>query len=157
VIACLQRVLSASVTVPGETGARLEVGAIDRGLLVFLGVAKGDTEADVRRLAERVAGYRCFPSEDGSKPIDRSARDLDLEMLVVSQFTLCADTKKGMRPGFEPAARPEVAEPLYEQFVALLRAQSVRRVATGRFGADMRVALVNDGPVTLLLRTGESR
>lgn len=145
-IALLQRVLEASVTVDGEV-----VGRIDRGLLCFLGVAKGDTQAQVDKLARRVAGYRCFPSEDGARPMDRSALELGLDVLVVSQFTLCADTKKGMRPGFDPAAKPEQAEPLYECFVARVREAGIGRVATGRFGADMRVALVNDGPVTLRL------
>ena len=129
------------------------VGAIGRGLLVLLGVANGDEERDARRLAERVAAYRCFPNEDGSKAMDRSCLDLDLEVLAVSQFTLCADTRKGMRPGFEPAMLPEGAEPLYELFVSELRERGVRRVATGRFAANMHVELVNDGPVTLLLDT----
>jgi D-tyrosyl-tRNA(Tyr) deacylase len=146
VIACLQRVASASVEVAGEV-----VGSIGAGLLVLLGVAKGDGVAEADRLAERVAGCRCFPSADGSKPIDRSVLDLGLEILVVSQFTLCADTRKGMRPGFDGAAPPAVAEPLYQRFVAGIERQGVRHVATGRFGASMRVALVNDGPVTLLV------
>ncbi|MCB9890762.1 MAG: D-tyrosyl-tRNA(Tyr) deacylase [Planctomycetes bacterium] len=147
-IACLQRVSSASVTVDGEV-----VGAIERGFLVLLGVAKGDTEDDARRLAQRVAGYRLFPNEDGSKPIDRSALDLGYAMLVVSQFTLCADTHKGMRPGFDRAAPPEVAESLYRVFVDALRHAGIERVETGRFRASMQVSLVNDGPVTVWLET----
>ncbi|MCA8971240.1 MAG: D-tyrosyl-tRNA(Tyr) deacylase [Planctomycetes bacterium] len=147
-IACLQRVSSASVAVDGEV-----VGAIERGLLVLLGVAKGDTDDDARRLAQRVAGYRLFPNEDGSKPIDRSALDLGHAMLVVSQFTLCADTHKGMRPGFDRAAPPELAEALYHVFVDALRAEGIERVETGRFRASMQVALVNDGPVTVWLET----
>lgn len=147
-IACLQRVLRAAVRVGDET-----TGSIERGLLVFLGVAKGDGPRDATRLAERVAGYRCFPNADGSKPMDRSVLDLGYGVLAVSQFTLCAETRKGMRPGFEPAALPEEAEPLYEHFVAQLRTRGVERVQTGRFRAAMQVELVNDGPVTLWLDT----
>ena len=111
-IALLQRVDQAQVRVEAQV-----VGSIERGLLVFLGVEKGDGEAQVRRLAERVAHYRCFPSEDGRKPMDRSLLELGLSVLVVSQFTLCAQTKKGRRPGFDRAASPELAEPLYEAFM----------------------------------------
>lgn len=151
-IACLQRVTSASVMVDATC-----VGAIDRGLLVLVGVAKGDVEVDARRLAARVAGYRCFPSEDGSKPMDRSVLDLGLAILAVSQFTLCADTRKGMRPGFDGAAPPEEAVALYEVFVEELRRSGVGRVETGRFRASMQVSLVNDGPVTLWLDTRARR
>ena len=147
-IACLQRVSRAEVRVAGES-----VGSIGRGLLVLLGVAKGDSQKDAKRLAERVAGYRCFPNEDGSKAMDRSLLTLDLAVLCVSQFTLCADTKKGMRPGFEPAALPEDARVLYEYFVESLRGLGVQRVETGRFRASMEVEIVGDGPITLWLDT----
>lgn len=145
-IALLQRVSSASVTVEGR-----RVGRIGRGLLVLLGVAKGDRAPDAPALARRVAAYRCFPSPGGDKPMDRSVLDLGLEILVVSQFTLCADTGKGMRPGFDSAAPPAIAEPLYESFCVALERAGVGRVERGVFGATMRLALVNEGPVTLIL------
>lgn len=140
----LQRVSSASVTVDGEV-----IGRIDRGLLVLLGVEKGDDPAKAQRLAERVLAYRVFP--DGEGRMNRSVTDIDGELLVVSQFTLAADTGGGNRPSFTPAAAPELGRSLYEQFVERIRA-SRGRVETGRFGADMQVALVNDGPVTFLLQ-----
>lgn len=145
-IACLQRVSRACVRVEDAV-----VGSVDRGLLVFLGVAKGDTGREVDKLAARVSKYRCFPAEDGGKPMDKSILDLGLGALVVSQFTLCADTRRGLRPGFDPAMPPELAEPMYESFVARLRECGVAHVASGRFGAMMQVELVNEGPVTLLL------
>lgn len=141
--ALLQRVSSASVTVGGETIAR-----IDRGLLVFLGVFPDDTTAQADWLADRVLGLRIFP--DGDKPMNRSVMDVGGDVLVVSQFTLAADVSRGRRPGFSTAASPDLAETLYESFVAALSARHAR-VATGCFGADMQVALVNDGPVTFLL------
>lgn len=142
--ALLQRVSSASVTVDGEV-----IGRIDRGLLVLLGVEKGDDPAKAQRLAERVLAYRVFPDAEGR--MNRSVTDIDGELLVVSQFTLAADTGGGNRPSFTPAAAPELGRSLYEQFVERIRA-SRGRVETGRFGADMQVALVNDGPVTFLLQ-----
>jgi D-tyrosyl-tRNA(Tyr) deacylase len=145
-IACLQRVSRASVRVEGAV-----VGAVERGLLVFLGIAKGDTDREVEKLAARVSKYRCFPHEDTGKLMDRSIVDLGLGALVVSQFTLCADTRRGLRPGFDPAMPPEQAEPMYESFVGRLRECGVERVETGRFGAMMQVEIVNEGPVTLLL------
>lgn len=151
-IACLQRVTRAAVHVDGEC-----VGRIDRGILALVGVTKADDEADADRLAQRVAGYRIFPSEDGSKPIDRSVLDLELGILAVSQFTLCANTRKGMRPSFEPAAEPARANELYERFVEGLRKAGVARVETGRFRASMQVELVNDGPVTIFLDTAQKR
>lgn len=141
--ALLQRVTKASVTVDGE-----EVGAIGPGLLVLLGVEPDDGDAEVAWLAGKVLALRIFP--DADKPMNRSVTDLGGELLVVSQFTLAADTSRGNRPGFSSAAPPELAEHVYESFVAALRARDAR-VATGRFGADMQVALVNDGPVTFLL------
>ena len=141
--ALLQRVAQASVQVGDET-----VGNIGPGLLVLLGIVRDDTEGQARRLAERTLAARLFPSE--AHPMDRSVQDIGGEVLAVSQFTLAADTRKGNRPGFGTAARADVAEPLYELYCAALRAGG-GRVQTGRFGTDMQVALVNDGPVTIIL------
>ena len=123
-------------------------GEIGAGLLVLLGVAEGDTEADADRLAGKIARLRIFEGDDGR--FDRSLLDVGGAALVVSQFTLIADTAKGNRPSFSRAARPEVAEPLYEHFSAALRDLGVP-VETGVFGARMQVELVNDGPVTIVL------
>lgn len=141
--ALLQRVNEASVTIAGE-----RVAAIGRGLLVLLGVEPQDGAAEAQWLAAKTAALRVFPDED--KPMNRSVKDVDGEILVVSQFTLAADTSRGNRPGFSTAAPPEQAERLYEAYVGFLRREHPR-VATGKFAADMQVALVNDGPVTLLL------
>jgi D-tyrosyl-tRNA(Tyr) deacylase len=141
--AVVQRVSRASVTVDGEV-----VGRIGRGLLVLLGVARDDTDDEARALAEKTAKLRIFPSE--RRPIDSSIRDVEGAALVVSQFTLCADTSRGNRPSFVDAAPPEEAERLYELFCAHLRSLGVR-VETGRFAAMMDVELVNDGPVTIVL------
>ncbi|MET0604159.1 MAG: D-aminoacyl-tRNA deacylase [Baekduia sp.] len=135
--ALIQRVRRASVTVDGEV-----LAAIDAGLLVLLGVAHDDDEAIADRLADKVAALRIFEDADGKMNESLGA---DREVLVVSQFTLYGDGRKGNRPSFVAAARPEQAEPLYERFRARLNAQG------GRFGAHMDVELVNDGPVTLLL------
>jgi D-aminoacyl-tRNA deacylase len=143
--ALLQRAGRAAVRVEGA-----EIAAIGPGLLVLLGVAAGDADADADRLAERVAHYRIFEDEAGK--MNRSLRDGTGEALVVSQFTLCADTTSGRRPGFEPAAPPAAAEPLYERFCDALAAQGIA-VRRGRFGATMEVELVNRGPVTFLLET----
>ncbi len=123
-------------------------GEIGNGLCVLLGVARGDTSADAERLAAKIARLRIFENEDGR--FDRSLPDVGGAALVVSNFTLIADTTKGNRPSFGAAAPPEQAEPLYETFVAALRTLGVE-VATGRFGARMRLELVNDGPVTIVL------
>jgi D-tyrosyl-tRNA(Tyr) deacylase len=139
----VQRVSSASVTVDDEA-----VASISTGLLVFLGVFPDDGDAQLDWMADKVLGLRVFPGDD--KPMNRSVVDVAGEVLVVSQFTLAADTSRGKRPGFSTAAPPEVAEVIYERFVARLRAL-YPRVASGRFGADMKVALVNDGPATFLL------
>ena len=139
----VQRVTSASVTVEGEV-----VGAIAQGLLVLLGIATDDTAAEVDRLAGKVARLRIFEAGDGK--FDLSVLDVGGEILVVSQFTLLADTAKGNRPGFSDAARPEVAKPLVERFCAAFSGHGIS-VATGAFGARMSVELVNDGPVTIVL------
>jgi D-aminoacyl-tRNA deacylase len=141
--AVIQRVSSARVVVGDET-----VGEIGRGFCVLLGVARDDGEADAERLAGRIARLRIFENEEGR--FDRSLLDVGGEALVVSQFTLIADTEKGNRPSFAAAAPPDQAEPLYERFCATLREVGVQ-VATGRFGARMAVGIVNDGPVTIIL------
>ena len=143
-IALLQRVSEARVTVAGQS-----VGAIGEGLLILLGVERGDGEAEAVRLVERVLGYRVFPDDQGR--MNRSLHDTDGGLLVVPQFTLPADTRKGTRPSFTPAAAPADGERLYERFVALSKAQHAD-VQTGRFGADMQVQLINDGPVTFWLQ-----
>ncbi len=141
--AVLQRVAQARVVIAGET-----VGAIQRGLLVLLGVARSDTPEDVAWLADKVAALRIFNDAQGKMNV--SVADVHGAVLVVSQFTLYGDCRKGRRPSFIDAAPPETAIPLYEAFVQALRAQGLP-VATGRFGAMMQVELVNDGPVTLIV------
>ena len=139
----IQRVSEASVTVAQQT-----VGAIGQGLVVLLGVAQGDTSQEAKALAEKTAGLRIF--EDDAGKMNRSVEEIGGSLLVVSQFTLLGDCRKGRRPGFTDAAPPELADQLYEEYVAALRSRGVN-VATGVFRADMQVALVNDGPVTMLL------
>lgn len=141
--ALLQRVSSASVRIGDRVAAE-----IDRGLLVFVGFFPQDSAAQVDWMADKVLGLRIFPDFD--KPMNASVADVDGEVLIVSQFTLAADTSRGKRPGFSTAAPPAHAEALYQQFVGAVRERH-GRVATGEFGADMQVALVNDGPVTFLL------
>ncbi|MHC4955308.1 MAG: D-aminoacyl-tRNA deacylase [Planctomycetota bacterium] len=145
--ALIQRVRRAEVRVDGES-----VGRIGLGYLVLLGVADGDSEDDARRLARKTSVLRLFPSEN--KPIDRSITDVSGAALVVSQFTLCGDVRKGNRPSFVAAAEPPVAEALYERYCASLRDEGVA-VETGRFAAMMDVELVNDGPVTILIDTAD--
>lgn len=141
--AVVQRVSSASVTVNDEV-----IGSIGRGFLVLLGIGEDDSEADVIYLAGKVAGLRVFEDETGR--MNLTLADVGGAVLAVSQFTLFGDCRKGRRPSFIAAARPEKANPLYEAFVAELRGQGLS-VETGRFQAHMDVSLVNDGPVTLLL------
>ncbi len=144
-IGLLQRVSRARVTVDNKT-----VGAIDAGLLVFLGVEKGDSEAEATRLLERLLAYRVFADADGK--MNLSLRDTDGALLLVPQFTLAADTHKGLRPSFSPAASPEQGRRLFN-FVLDAARDTHPRVAAGRFGADMQVELINDGPVTFWLQT----
>ncbi len=141
--ACIQRVSQASVTIGGEVH-----GAISHGLVVLLGVAADDTARDAQFLAEKVVGLRVFEDNDGK--MNRALAEAGASALVVSQFTLLGDCRKGRRPSFVAAAPPELAEELYMRFVELLREQDVH-VETGQFRQHMEVALVNDGPVTLLL------
>lgn len=141
--AVVQRAHSASVHVLGE-----EVGAIGRGLVVFVAAGAGDTERDARYVANKVLGLRVFPDDAGK--MTQSLSDVSGELLVVSQFTLYGDVRRGMRPSFTDAMEPVEAERVYEAFVAHTRASGLR-VATGRFRADMRVGVENDGPVTILI------
>jgi D-tyrosyl-tRNA(Tyr) deacylase len=143
--ACIQRVRAAKVTIEGEVAG--EIGA---GMLVLLGVAVGDDEADARWLADKIAGLRIFEDEAGK--MNLSLTETGGAMLVVSQFTLLGDCRKGRRPSFVGAAPPELAEALYETFVAAVRACGIA-VATGRFRRQMQVELVNDGPVTLIVES----
>lgn len=143
-IGLMQRVSGASVTVAGE-----EVGAIGRGLLVLLGVEQGDREAEADRLLQRLLGYRVFPDADDK--MNLSLRDIQGGLLLVPQFTLPADTRKGNRPSFTPAAPPDEGERLFTYLLEQARREHPE-VASGRFGADMQVALVNDGPVTFWLQ-----
>ena len=144
-LALIQRVTSASVAVEDRV-----IGAINRGLLVFLAVQREDTQVQARALVKKLLGYRIFPDDQGK--MNLSVAQVSGAVLVVSQFTLAADTRKGMRPSFTSAAPPGQAQALYREFVACLRA-SHPAVATGEFAADMSVELVNDGPVTFLLST----
>ena len=141
--AVVQRVSRARVVVAGET-----VGDIGRGLLVLLGIAPKDTREHVSWMAEKIAGLRIF--RDAEEKMNLSVQDIGGAVLVVSQFTLYGDCSKGKRPSFIDAAKPEIAIPLYEAFLDALRALGIP-VAAGRFGADMAVELVNDGPVTMIL------
>lgn len=146
--ALLQRVAQASVQVNGET-----VGAVGAGYLILLGVMQGDTDAQAEKLAEKTAALRVFEDEAGK--MNRSLLDVGGDALVVSQFTLCADTRKGRRPSFVASAPPAEADRLYRLYAERLRGLGVLRVETGVFAAHMEVSLVNHGPVTILLDTDE--
>ncbi len=141
--AVIQRVKEASVSVDDQI-----VGAIGAGLVILVGVTHADTEADARWLAQKIATFRIF--EDAASKFNLSALDVHADAMVVSQFTLYADAGRGRRPDFIDAARPEVAEPLIEKFIALLREQGLK-VETGKFQARMLVRIFNDGPVTIIL------
>jgi D-tyrosyl-tRNA(Tyr) deacylase len=145
-LSLIQRVTRASVVVAGET-----VGAIGPGLLALVAVEPGDGEAQFQRMADRLLGYRVF--EDAAGKMNRSLADSGGGLLLVSQFTLAADTRSGMRPGFSTAAPPQEAEPGFNRLVEICRQKHPPGVETGRFGAHMQVSLVNDGPVTFLLRS----
>lgn len=145
--ALIQRISSARVRVGSEV-----TGEVGPGLLVFLGVGRDDSPAELGQLAEKIVNLRIFEDEQGK--MNRSVQEVDGEIMVVSQFTLYADCRKGRRPNFLEAAPPELGRELYEQFITVLREKGVR-VATGRFGADMAVELTNDGPVTIMLDTAD--
>lgn len=144
-IALLQRVSEAKVVVDGST-----IGAVGRGLLVLVAVHREDTPREVARLAERILGYRVFPDDEGR--MNRSLADIAGELLLVPQFTLAADTRKGTRASFTRAAAPEVGSDYFDRLVALCREQ-LATVETGEFGANMQVHLINDGPVTFWLES----
>ena len=147
-IAVVQRVTGAAVVVEGK-----EVSRIGRGLLVFVGVAEGDREADVEYTARKVARMRVF--SDGEGKMNLALRDVDGELLIVSQFTLLGDCRRGNRPGFSAAASPAEGERLYGDFVSKVTGMTEKEVKTGIFGADMKVSIENDGPVTFILDSRE--
>lgn len=142
-IALIQRAARAQVSVEGEV-----IGKIGAGMMILLGVIEGDTEEDVERLVKKCVQMRIFPDDNGV--MNRSVADVGGEVMVVSQFTLAADIRKGNRPSYIKAARPEQAIPLYESFCDGISILLSRPVARGRFGADMQVELINDGPVTII-------
>ena len=142
----LQRVNYASVKVDGEVK-----GEITKGVLLFVGITHNDTEKDAAYLAEKIANLRIFEDEDGK--MNRSVLDINGEALVISQFTLYGDCRKGRRPGFADAAEPGFADQLYQKFTELLKQQGIAKVANGVFGADMKVKLENDGPVTFIVES----
>ena len=144
-LSLIQRVTQASVEVDGQV-----VGEIGDGLLALVGVEPGDGPNQLRRMAQKLLGYRVFA--DDARKMNRSLADIGGGLLLVSQFTLAADTRSGMRPGFSTAAPPEEAERVFNQLLQACRQQHPGRVETGRFGAHMVISLVNDGPVTFLLR-----
>ncbi len=146
--AVIQRVSQCIVAVDGEN-----VGSIDAGLLVLLGVTVDDEKRDAEKLSAKIAGLRIFTDENDK--MNLSVMDIGGGILVVSNFTLCANSRKGRRPSFDKAARPEKAEPLYEYFCECLRKEGIKRIEKGIFGADMKVSLLNDGPVTLIIDSTE--
>lgn len=143
-IGLLQRVKNASVTVNEQV-----IGAVKQGLLVLVCAEKGDSEEQCEKLAKKVLAYRIFEDENGK--MNKSVSDIGGEILIVSQFTLAADTAKGLRPSFTPAADPETGKRLYEHFIEKIK-ESGLKTETGQFGANMQVALINDGPVTIWLK-----
>lgn len=146
--AVLQRVSGAQVDIGGKTA-----GKIGTGFLILLGVENGDEKSDARALADKISGLRIF-ADDGGK-MNLSLADVNGGVLVISNFTLCADCSHGRRPSFVAAARPETAEPLYEYFCKRISENGVSQVEKGVFGADMQVSLLNDGPVTIIIDSGD--
>jgi D-tyrosyl-tRNA(Tyr) deacylase len=144
--AVIQRVSEASCRVDGEI-----TGAIANGFLVLIGIEDADTDEDMQWLAQKIASMRIFGDENGL--MNKALADIDGNILLISQFTLFAQTKKGNRPSFIRAARPEKAIPLYEQMINTLHELTGKRIATGIFGADMKISLINDGPVTIIMDT----
>ncbi|MGV3604029.1 MAG: D-aminoacyl-tRNA deacylase [Dyadobacter fermentans] len=143
-IAVIQRVSSASVTIDGKVK-----GQIQTGFMVLLGITHSDSQEDIEWLGRKIIGLRVFNDQEGKMNLDLKAVDGDI--LLISQFTLHASTKKGNRPSFIEAARPEIAIPLYEKMIAFLGQEVGKPIQTGEFGADMKVALLNDGPVTIVI------
>jgi D-tyrosyl-tRNA(Tyr) deacylase len=146
----LQRVNTATITIEKKEYAR-----IDKGILILLGIETNDTNADIHYMIQKITQLRIFGDSKGK--MNLSAEDLHYEYLVVSQFTLMASTKKGNRPSFIHAAQPSIALPLYRIFINQLQQMAPERVKTGKFGADMQVSLINDGPVTLLLDSNQTK
>jgi D-aminoacyl-tRNA deacylase len=144
--AVIQRVTQASVTIEGEV-----VASISNGLLILIGIEDADSQEDIVWLTSKIANLRIFGDENGV--MNLSVKDINGEIIVVSQFTLHASTKKGNRPSYIKAAKPTIAVPLYEQFITQMEVEIGKKVQTGQFGADMKVALLNDGPVTLVIDT----
>jgi D-tyrosyl-tRNA(Tyr) deacylase len=144
--AVLQRVSQASVTIEDK-----KVADIQQGLLVFVGFEDSDTQEDILWLSAKITNLRIFPDADGV--MNLSLKDINGDLIIVSQFTLQASTKKGNRPSYIKAAKPEIVIPLYEQFIVQMEIELGKKVQTGQFGADMKVALLNDGPVTILIDT----
>jgi len=140
----LQRVKEASVTIEEKINAQ-----IGQGLLLLIGIEKEDLQEDINWLCKKVLDLRIFSDDEGK--MNRSVRDIEGDIIVVSQFTLHANVKKGTRPSFIKAARPEIAIPLYENFIQTVENSLGKKIGTGKFGADMKVALINDGPVTIIL------
>lgn len=149
-IAVVQRVSEASVSIEGEV-----VGEINNGLMILLGIEEADAQEDVDWLSRKIANMRIFP--DGNELMNKSLLDVGGRALVVSQFTLHASTKKGNRPSYIKAAKPEISIPLYEAFKKQLSIELGSPVESGEFGADMKVALINDGPVTIIIDTKEKK
>lgn len=144
--AVIQRVAEASVTIEGQ-----KVADIQKGLLVLIGIEDASNKEDLQWLTAKIANLRIFGDENGV--MNLSIKDIDGEMIVVSQFTLHASTKKGNRPSYIKASKPDIAIPLYECFVSQMEAELDKKIQTGQFGADMKVALINDGPVTIIIDT----
>ena len=144
--AVIQRVSESSVTINNEI-----VAQIQKGLLVLVGIEDADNQEDINWLTSKIANLRIFPDEN--EVMNLSLKDIDGEMIVVSQFTLHAATKKGNRPSYIKASKPEIAIPLYESFVKQMEIELGKKIQTGQFGADMKVSLVNDGPVTIIIDT----
>ncbi|MBN8640317.1 MAG: D-tyrosyl-tRNA(Tyr) deacylase [Flavobacteriales bacterium] len=142
--ALIQRVTQASVTIENEV-----VASISNGLLILIGIEEADTQEDIVWLTSKIANLRIFGDENGV--MNLSVKDINGEIIVVSQFTLHASTKKGNRPSYIKAAKPDLAIPLYEQFVSQMEVENEKKVQTGQFGADMKVSLLNDGPVTIII------
>ena len=144
--AVIQRVTQATVTIEGNVAAEIQ-----KGLLVFVGIEEADNQEDVQWLVSKIANLRIF--EDENQVMNLSVKDCACEVLIVSQFTLHASTKKGNRPSYIKAAKPEIAIPIYENFIVQMELEIGKKVPTGKFGADMKVALLNDGPVTIVIDT----
>lgn len=144
-IAVIQRVLESSVKINNEV-----VGSINQGLLVFFCVENGDTDEKISYMVEKILNLRIFEDENGK--MSRSLQDISGDMLIISQFTLSGNTQKGRRPDFTGAAKPEIAKPMYEKFISEVEKVINGKVAQGQFGADMKVSLINDGPVTMIVK-----